>query len=79
MSYFKEKLSQFVVNRYPRYILQQVFPYTLDINAMLGQEPRAMGVWLGLRVQGCIGVFFSLEKEDNNPCIAFLKTRLTCQ
>ena len=40
----------------------------------------------GLRASGLDHVFravqvlflFSLEKEDNNPCIAFLKARLTC-
>ena len=56
MSFFKGKLSPFVVNRYPRYIFKQIFPYTLDINVMFGQEPRVMGFWLGPRVQGCIGV-----------------------
>ena len=81
MSYFKGKLSQFVVNRYPRYIFKQIFPLFL-INVILGQEPRVVGLWLGPRVHGCscyfCCFFFVVEREDNNPYIAFLKARLPC-
>ena len=79
MSYFKGKLSQFVVNRQPRYIFKQIFPYTLDINVMFDRSPglRASGLDHVFRAVQVLFLFF-LEKEDNNPCIAFLKARLTC-
>ena len=79
MSYFKGKLSQFVVNRQPRYFFKQIFHILLISMLCLDRSP---GLWASgldhvFRAVQVLFLFF-LEKEDNNPCITFLKARLTC-
>ena len=82
MSHFKGKLSQFVMSIDSRGIFLNRSFHILLISMLCLDSCRSPGYML-LAWTTCSGLnrcyfCFFLEKEDNNPCIAFLKARLTC-